>query len=256
MFGSHIVDWSMMIAIHMKLSQVTVASDDMIHWPLPNVSYHQKCRAIICTVSDHHTRWTTKPILWLRSWNLDRFKVRTQVHCQYVFFFLRCFEHICYLSTATMRVYRDLFVYKEGVYKHTAASRSEASGFHSVRLVGWGETRHGHEITKYWVSHHTHRKHISMTIYENNWKKKHWKITIYLTDRCQFMGYMVGRGWILPYFARYKRMWNRKLRVGNMATCSSQAKKATFTSPVLLNPQTVCASFILHLNTHHLNIYI
>lgn len=86
MFGSHIVDWSMMIAIHMKLSQVTVASDDMIHWPLPNVSYHQKCRAIICTVSDHHTRWTTKPILWLRSWNLDRFKVRTQVHCQCVFF--------------------------------------------------------------------------------------------------------------------------------------------------------------------------
>lgn len=58
---------------------------------------------------------------------------------------------------ATMRVYRDLFVYKEGVYRHTAASRSEPSGFHSVRLVGWGETRHGHETTKYWVIYHTLR---------------------------------------------------------------------------------------------------
>lgn len=54
---------------------------------------------------------------------------------------------------ATMRVYRDFFTYRGGVYRHSAASRnSEPSGFHSVRLIGWGEERNGYEITKYWVS--------------------------------------------------------------------------------------------------------
>lgn len=50
-----------------------------------------------------------------------------------------------------MRVYRDFFAYKEGIYKHSAASRSDEGGFHSVRLVGWGVERNGHETTKYWV---------------------------------------------------------------------------------------------------------
>lgn len=62
--------------------------------------------------------------------------------------------HIC-IITATMRVYRDFFAYRGGVYRHSAASRnSEPSGFHSVRLIGWGEERNGYEITKYWVSSH------------------------------------------------------------------------------------------------------
>lgn len=52
-----------------------------------------------------------------------------------------------------MRVYRDFFTYRGGIYRHSAASRSEPSGFHSVRLVGWGEERTGYEVTKYWVNH-------------------------------------------------------------------------------------------------------
>lgn len=55
-------------------------------------------------------------------------------------------------STATMRVFRDFFTYKQGIYRHSAASRAEASGFHSVRLIGWGEERTGYEVTKYWVN--------------------------------------------------------------------------------------------------------
>lgn len=53
---------------------------------------------------------------------------------------------------ATMRVYRDFFTYHRGIYRHSAASRAEPSGFHSVRLIGWGEERNGYDVTKYWVS--------------------------------------------------------------------------------------------------------
>lgn len=52
---------------------------------------------------------------------------------------------------ATMKVYRDFFTYSDGVYRHTAASRSEPTGFHSVRLVGWGEDNQSYPPTKYWV---------------------------------------------------------------------------------------------------------
>lgn len=50
---------------------------------------------------------------------------------------------------ATMRVYRDFFSYSGGVYRHTAANRDAPVGFHSVKLVGWGEEHNG---VKYWVS--------------------------------------------------------------------------------------------------------
>ena len=49
---------------------------------------------------------------------------------------------------ATLRVYRDLFTYGGGIYKHTPTSRDDPRGFHSVKLVGWGEENG----VKYWVS--------------------------------------------------------------------------------------------------------
>lgn len=50
---------------------------------------------------------------------------------------------------ATMVIYRDFFSYSGGVYRHSAASRNSPTGFHSVKLVGWGEE---HDGVKYWVS--------------------------------------------------------------------------------------------------------
>ena len=50
---------------------------------------------------------------------------------------------------ATMRVYRDFFAYSGGVYRQSAANRGTPSGFHSVKLVGWGEE---HDGIKYWIA--------------------------------------------------------------------------------------------------------
>lgn len=53
--------------------------------------------------------------------------------------------------TATMWVYPDFFTYRSGIYRRSTHG-VEAKGFHSVRLVGWGEERFGYHSTKYWVS--------------------------------------------------------------------------------------------------------
>ncbi|TDG51548.1 hypothetical protein AWZ03_002008 [Drosophila navojoa] len=50
---------------------------------------------------------------------------------------------------ATMRVYRDFFSYSGGVYRQTAANRGAPTGFHSVKIVGWGEE---HDGVKYWIA--------------------------------------------------------------------------------------------------------
>uniref|UniRef100_A0A1L8DP85 Putative cysteine proteinase tin-ag n=1 Tax=Nyssomyia neivai TaxID=330878 RepID=A0A1L8DP85_9DIPT len=52
---------------------------------------------------------------------------------------------------ATIRVYRDFFSYSGGIYRHSQ-SESEKGGFHSVRLVGWGEEQEGYSVTKYWIA--------------------------------------------------------------------------------------------------------
>jgi hypothetical protein len=51
-----------------------------------------------------------------------------------------------------MWVYPDFFTYRTGIYRRSSHSTSNAKGFHSVRLIGWGEERFGFQTTKYWVS--------------------------------------------------------------------------------------------------------
>lgn len=51
-------------------------------------------------------------------------------------------------SLATMWVYPDFFVYRTGIYRHSQYGSPNEKGFHSVRLVGWGEEGEN----KYWVS--------------------------------------------------------------------------------------------------------
>ncbi|KAG5678378.1 hypothetical protein PVAND_008058 [Polypedilum vanderplanki] len=53
---------------------------------------------------------------------------------------------------ATMWVYPDLFTYRSGIYRKSSFGDQHAKGFHSVRLVGWGEESNGFQRAKYWIA--------------------------------------------------------------------------------------------------------
>ncbi|XP_024080328.1 tubulointerstitial nephritis antigen-like isoform X2 [Cimex lectularius] len=50
---------------------------------------------------------------------------------------------------ATMTVYREFFLYKEGVYNCANIDSTNLEGFHSVKLIGWGESIYEE---KYWLA--------------------------------------------------------------------------------------------------------
>lgn len=57
-----------------------------------------------------------------------------------------------------MRVHQDFFTYQSGIYKHSPLTDNYPSGYHSVRILGWGEELQGnYQPTKYWVSKITSR---------------------------------------------------------------------------------------------------
>ncbi|XP_019881743.2 tubulointerstitial nephritis antigen-like [Aethina tumida] len=51
---------------------------------------------------------------------------------------------------ATIRVYHDFFSYKSGIYQHTDLDLTEPTGYHSVKIVGWGEEYTSTGLKKYW----------------------------------------------------------------------------------------------------------
>lgn len=52
-----------------------------------------------------------------------------------------------------MAVSPDFFMYRGGVYKKSGLRPTERTGYHSVRLIGWGEEFHQGSMVKYWVRH-------------------------------------------------------------------------------------------------------
>ncbi|CAG9855972.1 unnamed protein product [Phyllotreta striolata] len=52
---------------------------------------------------------------------------------------------------ATMKVYHDFFTYNGGIYKHSTMGINHKQGYHSVRIIGWGEDRTNRGMVKYWL---------------------------------------------------------------------------------------------------------
>jgi len=51
-----------------------------------------------------------------------------------------------------MWVYPDFFTYRSGIYRKSQFVDHKPKGFHSVRLVGWGEESNGYQTAKYWIA--------------------------------------------------------------------------------------------------------
>jgi len=50
-----------------------------------------------------------------------------------------------------MKVHQDFFMYQSGIYRYTGLGEARQVGYHSVRIVGWGEDSYRQTSSKYWV---------------------------------------------------------------------------------------------------------
>lgn len=50
-----------------------------------------------------------------------------------------------------MRVHSDFFLYRSGVYRYSGSGSQQRTGYHSVRIVGWGVDSSQRTPIKYWV---------------------------------------------------------------------------------------------------------
>ncbi|CAH1778481.1 unnamed protein product [Owenia fusiformis] len=85
---------------------------------------------------------------------------------------------------ATFAVHEDFFMYKSGIYSHSAAADDIGlSGYHSVRIVGWASECSSQGETKYWIV-------------ANSWGKQ-WGEQGYFriqkgVNECEIESYVVG----------------------------------------------------------------
>lgn len=137
----------------MKTATATKPLSDGAAWRRPTIFAH--CNAP-CPTTDplgdclrwaQRTRWTTKLTSCSKYFTTDRFRVRNERNRRANISFT-----VNFFRAATMWVYPDFFAYKSGIYRRSAFGDQTAKGFHSVRLVGWGEERFGLQTTKYWVN--------------------------------------------------------------------------------------------------------
>jgi len=50
-----------------------------------------------------------------------------------------------------MKVSKEFFMYESGVYKCSKLDLGSKTGYHTVRIVGWGEEQQNGKKVKYWV---------------------------------------------------------------------------------------------------------
>ncbi|CAH1782378.1 unnamed protein product [Owenia fusiformis] len=113
---------------------------------------------------------------------------------------------------ATFAVHEDFFMYKSGIYKHSFAPDDIGlSGYHSVRIVGWGSECSSQGETKYWIV-------------ANSWGKQ-WGESGYFriqkgVNECEIESYVVGVK-VRPTFVKMqlelKEIWDLTLTsLGNI----------------------------------------
>lgn len=55
------------------------------------------------------------------------------------------------LFSAVIKVSREFFAYKSGVYRCSNVDSRSRTGYLAVRILGWGEEYQNGKIVKYWV---------------------------------------------------------------------------------------------------------
>ena len=95
-----------------------------------------------------------------------------------------------------MRVHPDFYLYKSGVYRYSGLGAQQRSGYHSVRILGWGVDSTQQPPLKYWV--------LSSSIPKKNLTFNRNRF-VWGTVGGQFVGEALGRGRSLPHPARTQR---------------------------------------------------
>ncbi|KAF5291933.1 hypothetical protein FQA39_LY14165 [Lamprigera yunnana] len=85
---------------------------------------------------------------------------------------------------ATMKVYHDFFTYRSGIYKHTELSPSDRTGYHSVRILGWGEENDYYgRVQKYWKVANS---------WGEEWGERGYFRIARGTDECEIESFVLG----------------------------------------------------------------
>ncbi|XP_044592872.1 tubulointerstitial nephritis antigen-like [Cotesia glomerata] len=85
---------------------------------------------------------------------------------------------------ATMRIHQDFFTYQRGIYKHSNLDNNYPSGYHSVRILGWGEELVGnYQPTKYWLVANS---------WGTNWGENGLFRIVKGTNECEIETYVLG----------------------------------------------------------------
>ncbi|KAH0552690.1 hypothetical protein KQX54_014135 [Cotesia glomerata] len=83
-----------------------------------------------------------------------------------------------------MRIHQDFFTYQRGIYKHSNLDNNYPSGYHSVRILGWGEELVGnYQPTKYWLVANS---------WGTNWGENGLFRIVKGTNECEIETYVLG----------------------------------------------------------------
>ncbi|KAK6105219.1 Papain cysteine protease family protein [Brugia pahangi] len=103
---------------------------------------------------------------------------------------------------ATFLVHGDFFMYSGGVYKHLPAVEEKVEGYHSVRLLGWGEDHSTGIPVKYWIAANS---------WGLNWGENGTFRILRGENHCEIESFVIG-AWGKGFKKRRRLLKLRKIR--------------------------------------------